>query len=70
MKGLKNLRKQAGVSFRELQDLSGIEAGELCKAEHGERKLSAVDVYLLRRILTLQIAERAGQLREAIGAAA
>ena len=68
MKGLKNLRKQAGCSFRELQDLTGLDAGELCKAEAGERKLSASDVYLVRRILTLRIAERAGELNQLVHA--
>lgn len=67
MDNLKHLRKLSGLTFEGLAKLTGIPAADLNRAERGNRRLSTIDVYLVRRVLTLEIARRAGEIEKALG---
>lgn len=68
MKKLKSLRELSGLTLRELGERSCINYGDLCRAEAGKLKLSPYHVFLIRKILTTEIALRDGKIHELLGA--
>lgn len=70
MKNLKRLRELSGLSLRELSRRSGIDHGTLSRAERGETRLSPYHTFLLRKVLTIEIAMLDQKIHELLGSQA
>lgn len=68
MKSLPQLLQMSQMTLTELSLLSGIDVSDLSKAMRGQLQLSKFDVFLLRRTLTLRIAQNAGELERLVHA--